>query len=536
MDLAGLLKAIAHAIGGILSDTAPYWAPVLALAAALALAARFGIPALAQWWDRRRRHIPRALAPALTALLAHEGIQGLYAPAARYVRDVPEGRERPRTHAWASAHPRAVKAAAKRNGRTPAGQYFDARRLIRDTAQHVTVRPLTEDERGLLASDPDNPYSAYVIRLDYAGHKPEDVEKLAPALAAQLALKHMERLKDDDPTGVSWLASTRPYRDPLEDATTGAEWFDAHPAKTPALFPAAVGVRGDPIPLPLTHTLIYGQTGSGKSGPMLATIRQLAPYIERGTVKLYGIDPKHDDLEQFRGTSLLEDIATRPDESRELIERYVAMLDERAAGGLQDGARYHVLLIDEVVKVINALNRTKEGRNTMTLLEDALSMGRSNGFYVMMATVNAKVEKLEGLRDSMVNKIIFHQESDHLNDLFLGKTARDDGYDSTTIRPSTEGNGYATSGIGYMKGETGEPTRFRIAYQSRDELRAFITAHTHAEQVKSKRARAAVTAGTVRAEWNALAALPLPEDVPDLSEDSDYALQDQQDSDDLPDL
>ncbi|GGI75142.1 FtsK/SpoIIIE family protein [Microbacterium lacticum] len=88
-------------------------------------------------------------------------------------------------------------------------------------------------------------------------------------------------------------------------------FFSKYPAETPASVPLAIDTEGSAwkLNLPDGHAMLFGRPGSGKSSVVHGLIRQLAPFVEEGRVRLYGIDPKASELRVYRQSSLFEDIA-----------------------------------------------------------------------------------------------------------------------------------------------------------------------------------------------------------------------------------
>lgn len=478
-----ILHALSDALIAVLGATAPVWMPALIIVAAGATAARFGIPAVARLIDRRRRGISKEQQKRLVSLLSNARIIEFYAPSETYVVDIPEDTRGPRINAWMSPYARAVKASVKRQKRRPKNVFFDARRQIRDASNHVTVRALSETEQTSVAVDPDRPENVFTIQLDLDGRPEKDVRNLMDYTKSQLGLKEMTVYEDDDLYTLTTIGSVDRLIDPLEQYKHGTEWFQAHPAPRPTSIPMGVTSDGRTWSLSMTHTLVYGRSGSGKSGPLHAVIRQCAGFVGEDRVRLFGIDPKGEDILPCKyvtvnGKPLFQRIAQTRDDIIDLINDYAEMLTARAQNRLDSPASFHILMCDEIVAVVNELNATREGRAALTNLETVISMGRSNGFYLFFATVDSSVDKLGSLRQGCPNKIIFAQDSQHMNELFLGKEAADNGYDSRNILPATKDNGHRTSGIGYAKGEFGDPIRFRTAYQSIEDRRDWINERT----------------------------------------------------------
>lgn len=100
-------------------------------------------------------------------------------------------------------------------------------------------------------------------------------------------------------------------------------------------------------------------------------------------------------------------------------------------------------------------------------------MGRSFGVYVVLATQRSEKDILDSVRPNITVPIILRQPSEYMNDLFLYKGAAKDGYDSTSIPPSTKPH-YETAGIGYTIDEKGQPTKFRSAFVGREDIGRLI--------------------------------------------------------------
>lgn len=469
-------------VSTLITDTAPYW--IAALIAGVIAAVRYGLPAVARAWDRHRRGIDRDLHRQLVGILSNRACVHLYAPVGEFMDEHDPQQRRPLHHAWISPYARAVKATIRANGRIPRNQRFRARAQIRRAAQCVTVRPLTEEEERRHGTAPEGAPSSdhYAIDLSYDGHGRAEVERIIDPLRRQLHLHALDEDPDaDDRDSITLIASRYRIADPLIDMRNGSEWFEAHPADSPRSIPMAVTATGETWSLPTHHTLIYGQTGSGKSGPFLATLRQLAPHVKAGTVKLYGIDPKNDDLGAFADTGIFESMAVTNQAFIDLIEHFWQQMEDRSLAGLRKVAPttktpWNILLIDELFDLRRGLKKTREGKDAWDKLERVLSKGRSVGFYVMTATTIADKEEMSALRANMVNRICFRVGSDsaYMAELMLYNGAIKDGYDPIAIPEANAANGYRTAGIAYVMGETGKPLKMRLSYQSEEELRDYL--------------------------------------------------------------
>lgn len=493
-----LLNDIENALKNLVGDRWPYAAALLVAVVLLALTAYWTIPAIARLTERARRHtgrhlLPRQLLKELDALLANEVVMNTYAPAQRYIRQLGEDEKAPRINAWTSPFARAVKAAvANENNKSP-NQYHDAKKQVRRASKQISIRPMNDTERTEYITDEDNPLSQFVIELKYDGKKPSQIRALMENIKTQLELKDLQSIPDRKKNAITLLCSKDiEIEDRLTTMKHGKEWLDAQPVKNPKQVPIAFTVKDEPYQLPTHHTLINGATGSGKSGPLLNLIYKLAPFVEQGIVKFYGIDPKNADLRLFKGSDLFTDLALTPTEAIDLINKVndeMVRAGAQAKADLKNGKTgrsneatketpWNYFFIDELATLKNQLDAEgPAGKAAWKNLNNIMFMGRARGFFLIIATQDASIELLGKLRTNFGNVILLSQESEWLNKLFLGDNAAEEGYDSTAIPQATPANGYKTSGIGFVKGETGKPMKIRMAYLSEEDLAAFALEH-----------------------------------------------------------
>ncbi len=433
-------------------------------------------------------------------ILANEAIRELYAPAAHYTRDLRE-KERAWKLAWLSPFPAAVKASIKAS-HTPKGKKLDARRQIRDAARLIEVCSLPE---GIYVSG--DQWKHYQIKLATVGKDPATIEKVENNLLTQLALRGgIQKIESGDPTTLCYVAHEEPVIDPLTEKKIGVDWLDEHPARSPFALPLAVKQDGSEYTFNLHHTLIFGTSGSGKGSPIQSTIWQLAPFVEKGLVEIWALDPKWSEFRLYdeNPSKLISRISSNMDEEAirkhaELIAELKALIAYRIAnnktsieeGNVEDGRSFKaskdnplvVVFIDEYPTLYNGLNLLgKDGKKPQAELDQIISVGRSLGVYIVAATQKADKTILEALRDNISNFIVLRQPSPYFNDLLLGDDAKANGYDSTAIPPSSEANGYATAGIGFAKDESGQPVKLRFPFVSKDDMAALIRRFQTEEQ------------------------------------------------------
>lgn len=482
-------------------DNLTQYAPKVAiLLLVAAVAVRVFVPRFVVFWDRKRRRIPRELHAELVSLLSSEKLVNAYTKQDRYIVEVRQTENghghRPRINAWLSPYSRAVKADYKTIKHSIGkSRYYRGRKRIRDVSRHVRIRELNNEERRSFVVDKDDPYKQYVIEFDYNGD-PAPVRNAFDAVKTQLALNDWKEQDVENPTGTTVVVSKGKLEERLTQEVNDIDFLFEHPAKTPKSLPMAVSAQGEVWSLATHHTLIIGATGSGKSGPLLSTIVQMAPFVEEGRVELYGIDPKYSDINVFNGSDLFEEMALGSDDegvshSIDIINQFCADMNSRSEQKTYDLSKgetgqsisaskehpWKLLIIDEIFVLHANLMRDKAGKAAWENLEKIMAMGRSLGFFVIAATQHPDQDTLGKIRQNMANFILLRQESEHFNDLFLGKDAAELGYNSMAIPASNSSNGYKYSGIGFVKDEQSKPMKVRFAFIGAPKLGYFANEH-----------------------------------------------------------
>lgn len=465
-----ILKAIFDSLSGY---AAPYKTQIIsgiAILISALLLIRFVGAAVIRGFARRREGLTKEQFKAKGALLAHDEICELYAPSARFVRDLRD--EEKNIHlAFLSPYPRAVKAAIKRT-KTPKEKKLDARKQVAHAAKQITLSDIPKGEG---ATD------GYLISFKLDGHAPDELRKHEERIKAQLGLHTLREVPSKDAYSIKFAAYVNEPEDPLVAHKVGAEFFAEHPAQTPYSMPLAVKANGKPWSLATHHTLIWGMTGSGKGSVIHGVIQQLAPFVKKGRAQLFGIDPKASELRPYAESSLFREIVYDTSESQALIAHLHGVMKKRAMSKTVDLERAElgrsleatletpmlVLLIDELLSLLIALKQEgRSGAATTSLLTEILAQGRSLGIYVMGATQAVDAELLGRMRGNFANKVLLRTDNKYFNDMFLGDKASERGYDSTQIPLSTKANGYAYAGIAFAQEESGDIARVRFAYCS----------------------------------------------------------------------
>jgi hypothetical protein len=446
-------------------------------------------------------------------LLKNETIRNTYAPPEKFTRELRE-KERAWKLAWLSPFRDAVKASIK-DTITPKDKKLEARTQVRVAAQAVRVGdlppgvfvgtakqnvPEQETERQKVArlkrQEAEKRLNHFRVDLSYMGKDPATIQRLQGVV--QTAAKgRVELLNSEDPTGLTFIVHRKKVIDPLTQSMVSAEYLREHRATSP--YDLVLGIRqdGEPAHFLTHHTMVLGASGSGKGSPIQASILQLAPFVKQGTVELYGIDPKRAEFalyDRFR-SPLFKSITlgSNDDDLRghaQTINHLLSLIDERSRnvdlsideGAVEDGRDFTatkktpmvMFYIDEFPSLFRGFEKLgKDGKTPLAELEQVISMGRSFGVYVMLATQRGEKSLLDSVRPNITNPVLLRQPSQYMNTLFLGDDSIANGFDSRKIPPSTKPK-YETAGIGYTLDALGEPMKLRYAYTSKDDMAALI--------------------------------------------------------------
>lgn len=175
----------------------------------------------------------------------------------------------------------------------------------------------------------------------------------------------------------------------------------------------------------LQHTLLVGQTGSGKTYALYSLILQML--LKRVPYELYFADPKGSSISVLSQQIAPERTAVTFDEIIDLLENFVAAMDERKAEfaeqlntRLDADYRYfdlspHVLVIDEYA-AFSAVVATKEKKvrdHIEALMHQIILMGRQLGFFVILVMQKSDAKLITtALRDNIPLKIVLGNAED----------------------------------------------------------------------------------------------------------------------------
>jgi S-DNA-T family DNA segregation ATPase FtsK/SpoIIIE len=223
--------------------------------------------------------------------------------------------------------------------------------------------------------------------------------------------------------GTAWVGIEVPNED-REDVTYADFVHDAADV---------IGVTGDqvqqtgilPIPVGVTitsealwadltklpHLIIAGTTGSGKSVALTSAIAHLIATKSPAELRLWLVDPKRVELQQFADAPQVQQVATSPADALDLLDDVVAIMDERyklfeslsvrnigeynQQAYETEGAAYlpyHVVVVDELADLMMTGNKRIE--ETIVRLAQ---LARAAGIHLILATQRPTRDVVTGL-------------------------------------------------------------------------------------------------------------------------------------------
>ncbi|ROS77945.1 hypothetical protein EDF24_0714 [Curtobacterium sp. PhB130] len=455
-------------------------------------------------------------------IMANREIREFYEPGVEHIEELGE-KEHIVPTAWLSEHPVAARASIKKT-KIPKGHKLNVRKQIRELGDWIRVRDLPD-----FVTVAGDKRLHFFVELSYQGKDEDAVERLGKFVKTELKAHSIQRVNTKSQSSMAFVVHMEEPLSVLTEKAIGAEFYEEHPATSWSSYPLAFDEEGNVVSIPLTHILIYGMTGSGKGSPFNGIIRQSVKGILSGMVKIYIADAKESEGLPWEFSSLVEDTAYTADNVIVMISHLYDLLLARNAAkrhsisfeeGKEDLKRrlkpdkenpVIIFMIDELLTLILELRQKgAAGKAAESKLAQIMALGRSSNIFLVAATQVIEKEILGRMRDNFVYAITLrNQASKDMNEIFLGEGAIDRGFDPRKIIESTEDNDYATSGMAYVKGPTGDPKLVRFAYMSDKDIAKLVREHP-----KSKE--------------------PEREYEDDFSEDGDFAISDE--GEQLPEL
>lgn len=299
----------------------------------------------------------------------------------------------------------------------------------------------------------------------------ETWEKVAPALGLHLGA-HRCRVVQHDP---GHLRVELLRRDPL------AMVVPPFPAPAPERINLAalpVGCREDGGLFTVCagdgqHLFIGGETKAGKSSYVWAIIAQLAPLVELGLVRLWGIDPK---CQEFTyGPELFYRLATmrEPDRMASVLREAAGVLHDKAIA-LSGIARdfvptvehpLDVVFVDELAFLTAYYGTPQFRRSVAESCSVIASQGRTTGMWLVGATQDPGKD-VNPFRALFPVRIALRLREATAVDMVLGSGSRAAGALCDHIPTTMRGTGYV------LADGAPEPLRIRAAYHNDTSIRA----------------------------------------------------------------
>ena len=236
-----------------------------------------------------------------------------------------------------------------------------------------------------------------------------------------------------------------------------------------------IRVGRDEFGLPLLIKVIYknllaaGEPGSGKSG-LMNVLTAHAALSDRSRLVLF--DGKVVELgmwdevaDEFVGPDLDKAIITLLRLQRVMDNRY-AWLKARRRRKIEpsDGLTVITAVFDEIALFSTVLGTEQQQRLFVTLLRDLVARGRAAAMPVIAATQRPSVDIIpKSLRDLFGYRAAFRCTSTGSSDIILGDSLSSQGYDATSILPTSQG-------AALIIAEGGTPVRMRGDYLSDTEI------------------------------------------------------------------
>lgn len=210
------------------------------------------------------------------------------------------------------------------------------------------------------------------------------------------------------------------------------------------------------------QTLVLGSSGSGKGSVVWSVMLALAPHIDRGTVRVIGVDLKGG-VELITGEPLFDSIATTFEQAAAALGELRAEVDRRLEYMVSVGSRKHeptteqpaiLLLLDEYSSLVYTAPDNKAKTAIESDLKRVLSTGRAARINVLALAQDPRADSI--LARSLFTSVVglrFRTKDDAT--LALGASTYDAGAHCDKIPQSQPGTGYM------VDGETGAVVRFR---------------------------------------------------------------------------
>lgn len=241
-----------------------------------------------------------------------------------------------------------------------------------------------------------------------------------------------------------------------------------------------VGTRADGKPFLLNlaegrHTLVVGATGSGKGSVIQSILRQLAPAIKAGLVRVIFIDPKGG-AEGLPVRGVCHTVMVGTGKNMEEVAEFMdGLSDEVVRDAMRlasQGKRAHVatrehpftvVIVDECASITEYMGTPQTQRTCEQALGALTTMGRSAGWAVV-GLVQDPRKKVLSIRGLFPQRVALRLSEVHEVDWVLGSAARERGAECHLIPKDRQGTGFLT-----VDGDP-DPLKIRFAFPTDSDL------------------------------------------------------------------
>lgn len=223
------------------------------------------------------------------------------------------------------------------------------------------------------------------------------------------------------------------------------------------------------------HTFIAGATKAGKGSVEQSILRQCAPLVHAGLLRVIFVDPKGG-IEAIPVRFMCERvIVCRGNNINEVVEHFQALVGEMEASAarvMSQGRRDHVptrehpatlVIIDEVASLTKYLGAPKTQREIESCIGAMTTQGRAAGWSVIAAVQDPRKEVIS-IRSLFPQRIALRLSEPHEVDWVLGSAVRERGADCHLIPTSLPGVGFVA------QDGSNDSVRVRFAYPTDDDL------------------------------------------------------------------
>lgn len=173
--------------------------------------------------------------------------------------------------------------------------------------------------------------------------------------------------------------------------------FHAFAKENPLAFIVGVDEVNNPIYLSLAklvHLMVAGTTGSGKSVFVNSLIVSLLAYNTPDMLRMYMIDPKRVELQQYKGFPHVESVVTDMEEAAEVLEQLAEEMDNRykqfEVVGVKTISMYNQKAKDKMPYVVCVIDEYADLKDTHPEVEDYIvrlgQLARAAGIHLVLAT------------------------------------------------------------------------------------------------------------------------------------------------------